>query len=288
MPSLMKRVMARARGPANTIGFGVRRRLGWSRGRPALVAEDKDELFGYLSGARRATAEERAAHLVARYDLSALSQNSTCRTFRESLGLLDILDGLRPHLRMSGTDTVRAIDVGSRNFEYAYGLSHFFRHGLGERPLAVDLLGIEVDGHGIYRDLHARADYGEAYASQVTTASVRYEVADFLEVDRSDLDVITMFFPFVTRYTLLRWGLPNRLFMPRALLAHAWSQLRPGGSLILFHQTREERNLALTMAAEFDFDVVTFCPVPTDLVEYHEATRDRHAVVLRKPKYRGL
>ena len=46
----------------------------------------------------------------------------------------------------------------------------------------MELTGIEVDGHGVYADLHSRSDYAGAYAEQTGNPRVRYEVGDFLEL----------------------------------------------------------------------------------------------------------
>jgi SAM-dependent methyltransferase len=275
---ILRSVRDTLRAPANAVAFALRRRLAWSRGEPVLIAEPKGDLFPFLTGTARRAAERREHELRERFALGDLRAGSTRHVYRENLALLDVLDPLRDHPALARPAAVRAVDVGSRDWGYVHALERFLRRTPdGERPVA--LTGIEIDGHGIYPDFHARCDHARAHANGTGNPAVRYVVGDFLDHAAADLDVVTMLFPFVTLRALLAWGLPPRLFAPQALFAHAHRCLRPGGALVLLHQTARERDTALALCDAVGFTVAQAAPATTELVAYRERTCDRHRIL---------
>ncbi|MBM4374714.1 MAG: hypothetical protein FJ095_06490 [Deltaproteobacteria bacterium] len=258
----------------NTLRFGARARLGVRRGPPALADEPKDTLFDYLdaAGARRADARER--ELRGRYELERLRTASTRLDYRENLYVLEALEraleGGRAPRRADGP--LRVVDVGSKNFAYAFALERYFRRASGGPP---KLLGVEVDGHVVYRDWRARCDYAEAYARQTGNEQVRYRVADFCALEAAEpFDVVTMFFPFVTRHALVRWGLPARFFAPARLFAKA-AALCPSGPVVIASHTEEERDEAVRLARKVGLEVEVTRPLRSPLVHYHALADDR-------------
>ena len=238
--------LAALRAPLNRVAFAARSRLGWTRGAPRLENEQKYELFDYLEAGDRRSAEATEADLRARYALEPLAARSTRRAYRENLYVLSTLDRFAAPPGRGAR--VTAIDVGSKDFVYAAAIAAFARGG--DEARALDVTGVEIDGHVVYRDLYSRADYARAYAAQAGSG-VHVRIADFLEFSAAEpAALITMFFPFVTRFALLQWGLPARDYQPAALLAHAASLLAPGGQLVIASHTHEERDALAALMAD--------------------------------------
>ena len=167
--------------------------------------------------------------------------------------------------------------MGAKNWSYVFGLERFLAHG--GAPVA--LTGIEIDGHGIYPDLHARCDYARAYARQTGNDEVVYQVMDFLEADITGAHVVTNFYPFLRVDALLRWGLPGRMFQPERMIERCLAALAEDGVLIVFNQTRAERDVLHQLLQRAGGRVVRSVPLRSHLVAYHEMTFDRWATLAR-------
>ncbi|MEM7200068.1 MAG: hypothetical protein AAF628_07370 [Planctomycetota bacterium] len=260
----------------------MRRRIGWRRGVPAIRAEAKGRLFDYLEGRARRDAERREAELRQRYALEPLHASSSRWDYRDNVGLADVLERLLDGATYEpvsgvGSARLRVCDVGAKNWCYVFALQRVLRSwGGGE----VDLLGVEIDGYPVYRDGYSRADWAEAYIAQVGGAT-RYTVSDFRQ-QQGEFDVVTIFYPFVTRYALLRWGLPLHLYQPRAILDHAVARLRPGGALIALTQTDDECQRVVQMASASGARLVRSLSAASDLVSYRARCESRRAVLLRR------
>lgn len=305
--------LAFAKVPFNAVSFRLRRLVGWRRGPPAHANESKADLFDYVESAKaRADLTRREAALRDLYDLAPLAAKSSREVYRDNLYVLDLLDRfvtkpMRESLARresaasasSAADTeappVVALDVGSKDFRYAFALERFLRAFASDRaadagPLAVDLGGVEIDGHPIYPDMRSRADHAEAYAAEVEAAHsggaasrVRYRVADFLDVEARDVDVVFFFFPFVLRYALVRWGLPLGHFVPDRLFEHATRALRPGGLLVIVNHTEEEVAAQRAILARVDaLDVEPARSASSHLVDYFDQLEGRALTVARK------
>ncbi|MSP26781.1 MAG: hypothetical protein EXR75_16890, partial [Myxococcales bacterium] len=222
------------RSPLNAVRFALRRTLRFRRGTPTLVDETKEALFDYLTGAERTDAETRERELCRRYQLEALRGRSTRIDYRENLYVLDALEQLMGEHPLGAStaaaQSLRVVDVGSKNFSYAFALERFMSRHASTPPRVVQLTGVELDGFVVYRDFYSRADYAGAYLAQLPDGAARYEVADFCEFP-GVFDVVTMFFPFVTESALLSWGLPLGSFAPENILRHALA-VAPSGLLL--------------------------------------------------------
>jgi hypothetical protein len=274
------RLLAFTRIPGNALSFGIRRALHWSRGRPELWQEGKEDLFAYL-GEDAPEAETREARIRAAYGLDPLKALSTANLYRKNLYLIECLEkavsGIPPPVAPGRG--IRAVDVGSQDWHYVFGLERW----LGSLGRPVRLTGIEVDGFGIYPDFHSRKDYALAYAGQTGNPEVDYRVLDFLRCGETDVDLVTIFYPFVTRHALLLWGLPLGLFDPGRMVAKASALLRPGGWLIVFNHTSEEhaRFQALGRASG-RLELLREGRAFSDLVDFHPACADRRFSVWRR------
>lgn len=253
---------------------------------PLLPHQDKAGWTAFLPAAERARAARRAERLRRRYGLDALQRRSTVAVFANNLALLERLEELGRGVALPGgaAEPLRALDVGSGDFHYATALQRFLsRHG-GGPARAVDLLGCEVDGHGIYRDGHSRADHARAHAALASEpcGSVSFTVADAAELRLPPQDVVTLLFPFLTLYPLLRWGLPLSRWRPRRLLRRAVRALRPGGWLVVSNQTSAEFERLRALLEGQPVELVRQVPFATDLVPQAERTADRVGSLWRR------
>lgn len=274
-------LLAFTRIPGNALSFGIRRTLRWSRGRPELWQEPKDNLFAYLPPAARASAEAREADLRARHGLEPLKALSTASLYRKNLYLIECLEKAAEGLAPPGDPArpLRALDVGSQDWHYVFGLERWLR-----RPSGLPVLtGIEMDGHGVYPDFHSRKDYAEAYAAQTGNPEVRYRVQDFLRSGDREQDLVTIFYPFVTRYAILLWGLPLHHFLPERMVEKAAEAIRPGGWLLVFNHTEEEHGLFLELGrASGRFELLKSGPVVSDMVDFHAEVEGRSYSIWRR------
>lgn len=209
------------------VDWALRNRLTWSP--PARERPEADV----------ATDDPREAAWVERYALGPARDRMTAWRWRRNLAVVEVLEAAlsSPALgRFLGrASSVRALDVGAKNFDYVDALGGFWSRAGGRRTVL--LTGLEVDAHRRYTDLRTRKAWADHYASSVPGA--RYLAGD-LEFHRERYDAITWFFPFVTEFPLRRWGLPTRLFRPQALFDHAWDLLEPGGVMVIVNLNRDE------------------------------------------------
>jgi len=283
MASLLQYAVHAVRAPMNAVAFHLRHALPVRPGAPKLPHEDKAEAFAYLDGRRRAVCEAQAATLSAAYGVGPLEANSPKVTWRESLALIDGLRRLVPEEALAAWgDGVRALDVGAGDWHYVFGLERFLRHHGAATPRAVELTGIELDGLVRCRDLRTRAEHARARAAQTGNPGVAYQVGDVTRTDHRGLDLVAMFYPFVTAYAFLAWGLPVYHYKPVRVLQRAVDALRPGGLLVTFHQTLEERARLLDLAASMPLREEGRCGLATDLVHYWEDTGERCGLLLRR------
>jgi hypothetical protein len=276
-------LLAYTRIPGNALSFWLRKTLRWSRGAPALPHESKEGLFAYLAAPQGA--EARESGLRARYDLEPLRAHSTAALYRKNLYLIDILERAAQGLDLppAGAGKLSAMDVGSQDWHYAFGLERWLARGNAAGIREVSLRGVELDGHGIYPDLRSRRDYALAYAAQTGNANVTYEVVDFLRARGGGLDILTWFYPFVTRHHLLLWGLPVHHFAPQRQIGRAAALLRPGGWMLAFTHTLKEHRAFVELArAQGGFELAREGQALSELVDFHEDVEDRRFSVWRR------
>ncbi|GAB4153944.1 MAG: hypothetical protein Fur0037_22670 [Planctomycetota bacterium] len=280
MPSPLRLAAAALRVPGNEIAFRARSLLRWRKGTVELPSEPKDALYDHLDPAARERALDRERELRARYDLRALRARSTRLVYAENLSLLDGLERLCAGIPIPcRCGAVSALDVGSGDFRYATALQRWLARHFARRPRAVDLLGVEIDGHGIYRDGSSRIDHARAHAA-LASSSVRYEVADVSDLgERGTRHVVTLFYPFLSAYALLRWGLPIEHFRPRRLLRASLAALRPGCHLVVANQTGREFDRLRRLLAGEPAVLVRAISWSDPFLPYAERTRDRMASI---------
>lgn len=281
MSSLLQAAWSLLRAPANELGFLVRSSVRWSRGEPALPDESKQALFDFLPPVERAAAERRLAGWRSWPEIDALAAHGSRTTLLDAVHRLEGLERLVGEREVPrGVDgVVRALDVGCGDFRYAAALAGWLgRHGASPRRPVV-LRGIEVDGFGVYRDGHARADHARAHARLAAAggAEVRFEVADFVRRSWPEQDVVSLFFPFLGARACLAWGLPLSRLAPTRLLRRAVASVRPGGWLLVVDQTQAERRRLRRLLADQPVTCLAEASFATTLVPWAERTADQTA-----------
>jgi len=221
----------------NALDYPLRQGLRFRRGGLHIRPQPHARLFDHLPAGQRAQAEALALRLERDYHLEALAAASTAPNFRENLFYLHMLEEA---LRRSGASLpadLQAADIGPSHWFYVQALHGLLRWWQRPEGREVQLTGFEADAYRVYNDLHSRYDHALAHMRGLP--GVAYLPQAF-ERQAGQFHVITMLFPFVFAHDHLVWGLPGRLFEPRALLAAAWDSLQPGGVLGIVNQGQQE------------------------------------------------
>jgi hypothetical protein len=192
---------------------------------------------------------------------------------------------------------LRALDVGAQDWHYVFALQRWLRYG-GSNTRQVELIGIEVDPYERYGLSHTRRDYALAYARQTAQEGITeeshdhlhpanpipdYRAGNVLDHRAEPYDLITWFFPLVTRYETLLWGLPSRFFTPERMVSHLLGLTRSGGHIIVLTHTRREHDLASRyLGATQGLTLIREAPAYNDWLEFHPLVRDRWLSVWRK------
>lgn len=217
----------------NKIDFFFRRQIRFSREFKGQN-EPKDNLFDNLSPENRYFARDKEKLYRQKYHLESLKNNSTRRNYLENLATIELLEN---HIRV-GKHSPRTLDIGAKNWFYAPGQYHFFKYNSCEKEIILD--GIEIDAYRVYSNLYTRRDYALYYTKNL--ANCNYIAGDLLK-HTEKYDYIIWFFPFVTQYPLLEWGLPLSVFKPLEMLRHAVGMLNPGGKMLIVNQDENEYSI---------------------------------------------
>ncbi len=217
--------MQRLRSLRHRFWYGVSERVRWSRGAfhetparqlPALAFEQA----------------QRIAALQGRYQVQ-FERRMNAATSANNYEYLDILDRAWAESGLTRPAGGVVCDVGCASFWYAATLQAFFR--------PQELVGVEVEGHRLFRDGHTRIDYAAGYVADLPNA--RFIVADYGTCELP-ADVVTAWFPFVTPTAILAWRLPLSLLAPERLFRRIYHNLRPGGWFVMVNHGLREAALA--------------------------------------------
>ena len=263
--------------------FSMRNKIRWRRGLPVLKNEEKAELFDYLAVEEQKSALAEEVELRQRYSLGTLYEASSLVDYRDNIYLLSALSKIETYLSFSG-NKIRALDIGSKNWNYVYSLCQYLRFAGEAEGRELDLCGVEIDAYGIYSDLYSRHDYAQAYVkqAQVETDKIEYVVGDFLEKSYRDLDVVTLFFPFVLEEALTSWGLPKRHFEPHKLLQNALDALKANRFMVVTNQTGSEARQLNAYLNDLPGELIFQEPLPLKLVHYWAQTSERVLSLIKK------
>jgi len=173
-----------------------------------------------------------------KYNLTYLKNNSTIRNYQENLATIELLENMLLPLEPVNKNPVKILDIGSKNWFYASAQWHFFKYNLPEKDIFLD--GIEIDAFRVYSNLYTRQDYARFYIKNLQNTC--YIAKDFLN-HTEKYDYILWFFPFVTEFPLLEWGLPLSVYNPEKMLCHAYKSLNHGGKILIINQDEHEYSI---------------------------------------------
>jgi SAM-dependent methyltransferase len=217
-------LLNRLRSWRHAFWFGISRRLRWSRGlyreKPAGRLELEPEQA------------QRVSALKSRYPVQ-FERHLGRRSSTINYEYLDLLDCAWTHWQRSPPHGGVLCDVGCASFWYAAALHAFFR--------PQRLVGVEIEGHRLFRDGRARIDYAAGYVADLP--GTEFVVADYSGLDLP-ADTITAWFPFVTQAAILAWRLPLALLKPDALFSSIRRNLKPQGTLVMVNHGPDEAQVA--------------------------------------------
>ena len=228
-------IRQRVRSLRHRFWYGVSERVRWSRGVfreiPAGVMAGATAVQAQRIGAlREIYLAEAGQASPAPFELS-LSEVTALNNYE----YLDMLDrawaaGACPRPR-GGV----VCDVGCASFWYAAALNSFFRPR--------ELVGVEVEGHRLFKGGRARIDYAAGYTEGLPNS--RFLVADYRGCELP-ADVITAWFPFVSAAALLAWRLPLSLLAPESLFERIRVNLNEEGLFVMVNHGPHEAQAAET------------------------------------------
>ncbi len=197
------------------------------------------------------------------------NEKNLMRNYLENLYTFDILS---TSFSTEKKHFARVLDIGSKNWFYAKGEHQFFESFCED----FELDGVEIDAHRLYTNLYSRYETSKFYTKNLPKTT--YHCTDLLSINKK-YDFIIWFLPFVTMAPLRYWGLPERLFMPKKLLSHAFSLLNEGGEMLIINQGEHEANAQKELFEQLEIKYEEKGIVKSDFLEYKN---DRYAFLIKK------
>jgi len=245
----------------NPLFFHLRNTIKFSRKKPFV--DKVVRLESLPQYAQNQLESDRYLELKARFKLDEFADHISWSSLYGAYFFLDVLEkalslSTKP---LDPTEHLRILDVGTKNFDAAPALYNFFRHRSSGALPRVDVTGIEIDAYRVYRSLFSRYDVGRFYERLITFSdredTPRYLPGDFLGHEDS-YNILTCFFPFMSPFALLAWGLPTALLAPRRFLDHMITRLQPNGLAIIVNQTKAERDIQIDLLEQSGAHFETF------------------------------
>lgn len=215
----------------NEVDFRLRQWIRLRRGPARLSHESKEGLFS-------AAATAEADRLVSTYQLDRWQVESGHTDFAASLFYAAMVEAALRGAEVRLPDSLTALDAGAGDWFYVQPLYEVLRRFGTAVPRQVRLDGVELDAYALYRGWRSRHDWAEAYVGELPR--VRYLPGEIAAYGRQ-VDLALMLFPFLFPADAQRWGLPRRYVQPAAVLAHVWSRVLPGGTLLIANLGEAER-----------------------------------------------
>lgn len=231
----------------NPLFYFIRSNLRFKKGDVAHTFEDKSFLYDKEVSIREKKIRNE-------YQLSHPYGFMSVLDYKLSLYQLDLLIYCSSFFDFP-KGKISAVDVGSKNFFYA-----FFIHSFLRRNGKIHFFsGVEIDAFRVYDDFHSRYDYALSYIKDLDNTS--YLPIDFLNY-KQKVNIIFMFLPFVYKEPLLKWGLPIDFYQPEKIMKHAYSLLEEGGVWIITNQgmdeARKQQEILHSLSIPFK-DIGEFC-----------------------------
>lgn len=226
----------------NSFDFFIRNKLRFSRKNYTEHNEEK----GVLSDL-----EGKEGYLLKKYDFYDYKRNSTKVNYYQNLNILDFLDR---YLSIPYSDSIKVLDVGSKNWFYVPAEYKYFKKYC--KKLYMD--GVELDAYRLYSNFYSRYEVAKYYTKNYKGAN--YIPDDVMNITQK-YDYIIWILPFVTKYPLQRWGLPDKFFNPNSLFEHVYSLLEDSGKMVIINQGVEEFQIQKNIAGDrITFSEELECP----------------------------
>ncbi len=103
------------------------------------------------------------------------------------------------------------------------------------------MVGLEVEGHGIYITGYSGLDFARGDIQGLPNA--QFLVGDYVCYNHPP-DIVTARSPFMTAGPVLAWRMPLSVLAPEALFSRVAHNLPPHGLFIMVSQGREEEAVA--------------------------------------------
>ena len=228
----------------NPIFFRLRNVLKFKRRKPYM--EDSSSVSRLPGYAAKQLESKRASKLTDKYHLDRFAPHLSLSSLYGAYFFLDVLDrsNVSEKLKPLEPQNMTVLDIGTKNFDIAPAIYSYLKTHL-PKDGHLHITGIEIDAYRIYRSLFSRHDVAEFYRRLISVDDAenhRYIPGDFLD-HNDQYDLITCFFPFVTSYALLAWGLPRAKLKPQEFVGHILKSLKPNGIAIIINQTSKESDL---------------------------------------------
>lgn len=177
----------------------------------------------------------------------------------ENLYIEDILS--QSFIIRQNKESLRVLDIGSKNWFYAKGEYSFFRR-FSEN---IYLDGVEVDAHRLYSNFYSRYETAKYYIKDLD--GVNYIAGNLLDIKKK-YDYITWFLPFVVKEPHIYWGLPKKLFCPEKMLHYACSLLDVDGEMLIVNQGEEEARIQKDMLNKLNVKHIELGEIKSKYLEY--------------------
>lgn len=130
-------------------------------------------------------------------------------------------------------DKINVLDIGCKNWFYAKGEHEFFENFC--KSFKLD--GVEIDAFRLYSNFYNRYEVSKYYTKGLNNTN--YIAGNLLDL-KEKYDYIIWLLPFVIKEPHIYWGLPEKYFYPKKLLAHAYNLLNKNGQMLIINQGEEE------------------------------------------------
>lgn len=244
----------------NSIDFFLRKKLKFSRKNYMELNEPKDALFNSDS------IIEKEKYLLDKYSLHEFKNKSTKINYCENLYLLDLLDKF---LEIDCRNSIKILDIGSKNWAYAYSEHSFFRKHCSDFKLD----GIEIDKNRLYRNLYTRGEVAKYHIKNLEKC--KYIEGDFLEHEEI-YDYIIWILPFMVSEPHLNWGLPLKNFNPEDMLKHAVDSLNKNGKMFIINQSEAEYKIQKELYKKLD---INYSDIGLIKSEFYKFKFDRYLTI---------
>ena len=216
----------------NAFDFYLRNKFRFSRKNYVEQNEEKYVLDKELA--------EQEDFLLSKYNMWNYKTDSTISNYYQNLSILEMLD---KYMDISFKENLKVLDVGSKNWFYVPAEYNFFKKYCDN--LHID--GVELDAFRLYSNFYSRFEVAKYYSKDLQGAN--YIPDNIININK-EYDYIVWILPFLTKYPLRCWGLPDKYFQPKELFEHVYSLLKSSGKMIIVNQGIEEFNIQKQIAGD--------------------------------------